>query len=189
MKDAALLSGKSAQTIRRLIKGSKIRYRKYKTPQGFTYLVEKTSLLDHFKMNEVEESELNEAELVEEFDPSMTDIEIDAAPVVEPVMTQPHPQPVQTPPVQTYEQARPEPATRPFAGQNSRLNENHSSNETDLSGFQNIMGQMVQQHRDDKKRLFELLETFQKRILTLEDQLKQLSPPPENKRWYQIFKK
>ena len=48
LQDAALLSGKSPQTIRRLIKGNNVRYRKYKTPQGFTYLVEKNALLNRF---------------------------------------------------------------------------------------------------------------------------------------------
>lgn len=44
INEAATLSGKSIQTIRRMIKQKKITVRKQKTPQGFNYLVDKDSL-------------------------------------------------------------------------------------------------------------------------------------------------
>ena len=160
LQDAALLSGKSPQTIRRLIKGNKVRYRKYKTPQGFTYLVEKTSLVKHFDINE--EDPMEEAELVEEFDPS-TETEAEDSPIVEQVKSRPK--------QNNYEQERPAAGNRAFNG----------ANPSDPQ-FQTIITQLVHQHRDDKKRLFELLEMFQKRILVLEDQLKQLEPPKQKKR-------
>lgn len=46
INDAAAMSGKSIQTIRRMIKKRRIEIKKQKTPQGFNYLVGKESLLD-----------------------------------------------------------------------------------------------------------------------------------------------
>lgn len=44
--DAASITGKSIQTIRRMIKQKKVQVKKQKTPQGFNYLVVKESLLE-----------------------------------------------------------------------------------------------------------------------------------------------
>lgn len=169
-----MLSDKSAQTIRRLIKGNKVRYRKYRTPQGFTYLVEKNSLMNHFEIEEGKERPQNdEPELVEEFVPEdELDTEDDEteqpAPVVE----------------QIYRQERPEPQTRPF---NMANGSSAPMDDQTAAGFQTVMTQIVQQHREDKKRLFELLEIFQKRILVLEDQIKQLEAPKSKKRWFELW--
>lgn len=177
LQDAALLSDKSAQTIRRLIKGNKVRYRKYRTPQGFTYLVEKNSLMNHFEIEEGKERPQNdEPELVEEFvpedeldtDDEEEEEEEEEAPVVE----------------QVYRQERPEPQTRPF---NTANGASAPADDQTAAGFQTVMTQLVQQHREDKKRLFELLEIFQKRILVLEDQIKQLEAPKSKKRWFGLW--
>jgi len=48
--EAADLSGKSIQTIRRAIKAKKIRVQRKKTPQGFNYLIEKKSLIDCYNL-------------------------------------------------------------------------------------------------------------------------------------------
>lgn len=50
--DAATLSGKSIQTIRRAIKAKKIRVKKQKTPQGFNYLIVKDTLLTCYQVRE-----------------------------------------------------------------------------------------------------------------------------------------
>lgn len=166
LQDAALISKKSPQTIRRLIKGNNVRYRKYKTPQGFTYLVEKNSLLNRFdeedEMNDVAprrnaamreaSSTIEESELVEEFDPASV-VEVGGMHSI--------------------------PQERPFAGAMGAAGNAQESS---------VVSQLIQQHREDKKRLFELLEIFQKRILTLEDQLKQLEAPKTQKRWWSFWK-
>lgn len=177
LQDAALISRKSPQTIRRLIKGNNVRYRKYKTPQGFTYLVEKNSLLNRFdeeeEMNDVEPVARNgvtprrnaamreaspaieESELVEEFDPASV-VEVDSGM---------HPLPQERP--------------TPLRGGHSFSGQGQESS---------VVTQLIQQHREDKKRLFELLEIFQKRILTLEDQIKQLDAPKAQKRWWSFWR-
>lgn len=174
LKDAAALTERSQQTIRRFIKGNKIKYRKYKTPQGFTYLVEKSSLLALFQG----EDALDEAELVEDFEPELDEQEGPTPMYEAPVVAAPevhfraqpqpqaHPQPVPPPPP-------PHNGNLPGAG----------------SGFQTIINELIRQHREDKNRLFELLETFQKRILILEDHIHQLEAPKGTpKRWYKFWK-
>lgn len=49
INDAAKLSDKSIQTIRRMIKQKKVQVRKQKTPQGFNYLVVKGSLMEYLE--------------------------------------------------------------------------------------------------------------------------------------------
>lgn len=173
LKDAALMIERSQQTVRRLIKGNCVKYRKYKTPQGFTYLVEKSSLLAHF--NEMDD--LNEAELVEEFDP------LPDEDMFEP---QGHA------PMSTSKAAA---ATAPFTptfvvSTTPPPPPPPSSTPLSANGFQTLVSELVRQHREDKNRLFELLETFQKRILILEEQLRQLEAPKTvSKRWYHFFRR
>lgn len=48
--EAASISGKSVQTIRRAIKARKIQVKRRKTPQGFNYLVTQDSLKNYYKL-------------------------------------------------------------------------------------------------------------------------------------------
>jgi hypothetical protein len=244
LKDAAMMADRSTQTIRRLVKANKIRYRKYKTPQGFTYLVEKSSLLAHF----TDEDEMDDAELVEDFEPPqraqapqpMSNGVHPTQPVQQPA---PHPMPQNTvypqadypqaetvyepvqpsqsmpsngthPPQMNHQphvqpQTQPQPAPQPqaqpvtpppAATMQSSLphNPNNPSHSPTHPGgdlpqnFQHIVNELIRQHRNDKNRLFELLETFQKRILTLEEHIKQLeAPKPEVKKkgWFSFLRK
>lgn len=210
LQDAALLADKSPQTIRRLLKGNKLKYRKYKTPQGFTYLVEKMSLLDHFGDNPDDEGldELADAELVEEFDPRIH--KIVEAEVMSGAVSGRRTMSGQGP-IRNYvpaggsmesgvraEDAREAPPSQQPAFRINQYREHaggvagevlppsgaNGTGTSDEGAFQNVMTQLIQQHRDDKKRLFELLEMFQKRILTLEDQIKQLEAPKKKRRWF-----
>ncbi len=52
--DAAAISGKSIQTIRRAIKAKKIKVRKQKTPQGFNYLIVKDTLISCYQVKEAD---------------------------------------------------------------------------------------------------------------------------------------
>lgn len=52
IQDAADLSNKSVQTIRRAIKAKKIKVRKQKTPQGFNYMVNMTTLCEAFSIKQ-----------------------------------------------------------------------------------------------------------------------------------------
>jgi len=47
INEAAELANKSVQTIRRMIKAKKVKYRRKKTPQGFNYLIDRKDLLEY----------------------------------------------------------------------------------------------------------------------------------------------
>lgn len=48
IQEAADLTQKSIQTIRRAIKSKKIKFRRDKTPQGFNYLIDKDSIFEFY---------------------------------------------------------------------------------------------------------------------------------------------
>ncbi len=50
IQEAAEISGKSIQTIRRAIKGKKVTSRKKKTPQGYNYAVDRDSLFKFYRI-------------------------------------------------------------------------------------------------------------------------------------------
>lgn len=72
--DAASLSGKSIQTIRRAIKAKKIKVKKQKTPQGFNYLIVKDTLLECYQIGE--RQELREIPIERHTDESITNLDI-----------------------------------------------------------------------------------------------------------------
>jgi len=52
IQEAADLSRKSVQTIRRAIKAKKIKFKRRKTPQGFNYWISRSSIVDVYKIKE-----------------------------------------------------------------------------------------------------------------------------------------
>jgi metal-dependent amidase/aminoacylase/carboxypeptidase family protein len=64
IQDAADLSNKSVQTIRRAIKANKLKHRRKQTPQGFNYVVNKVSLCELYGIK-IEEPEKEETVMKE----------------------------------------------------------------------------------------------------------------------------
>ncbi len=52
LQEAAKISGKSLQTIRRALKGKKLQAKKKRTPQGFNYLIVQESLVKFYKLSQ-----------------------------------------------------------------------------------------------------------------------------------------
>lgn len=50
IQDAAEISKKSIQTIRRAIKAKKLTFRKQRTPQGFNYVINKKTLAEFYRI-------------------------------------------------------------------------------------------------------------------------------------------
>lgn len=50
IQEAAEISGKSIQTIRRSLKTNKLQHKRKRTPQGFNYLINRDSLVNLFKL-------------------------------------------------------------------------------------------------------------------------------------------
>ncbi len=57
LQQAAKISGRSLQTIRRCVKSKKLKFKKDKTPQGFNYTVSEESLSELFNLNLTPKSE------------------------------------------------------------------------------------------------------------------------------------
>ena len=62
IKDASEISGKSIQTIRRMIKSKKIKFKKEKTPQGFNYLVDLEDMITYYNIDRSSTVGLNKQE-------------------------------------------------------------------------------------------------------------------------------
>ena len=50
IQEAAEISGKSIQTIRRALKANKLQCKRKKTPQGFNYIIRRESLVNYYKL-------------------------------------------------------------------------------------------------------------------------------------------
>jgi len=60
IQEAAEISGKSVQTIRRAIRSKKIKSRKKKTPQGYNYMIDKDSLISTYDLKKANEEVVSE---------------------------------------------------------------------------------------------------------------------------------
>lgn len=268
LQEAAFIARKSSQTIRRLIKTNKLNFRRRRTPQGFIYFVEKTSLMDYFDlMPRVLPDERSEIE--EEMDEeNVADVAIkeqgcNPAPTE---ATEGHrrPAPTHTNEAQTHASdpatvVKPaqsySPTTSPAEMKNDASGEsskksvfnakirpskseevnngskkadvynltnqdiltNQNREHADIQGentsnnvestslinqnqqesfmlgakqlekFAETISNLVNQHNEDKKNLYAVINNYQGRIKQLEDQVKMLNSPT-TKKWYQFWK-
>ncbi|MBI2463503.1 helix-turn-helix domain-containing protein [Candidatus Peregrinibacteria bacterium] len=56
INEASSLSGKSPQTIRRLLKQKKLKFRRKRTPQGFSYFIDRSSIADYFDLDSADQT-------------------------------------------------------------------------------------------------------------------------------------
>jgi len=145
IKEAADLSGKSIQTIRRLIKAKKVKFKKDRTPQGFNYLIDEHSFCELYNLNR-----------------SQTARTIEANPA-EPV------------PVEATTQE-----SAVVVKNNNAVVEYDTVNE-----FNCTIQKIVDQHGKEKENLFKLIETFQNKVISLENKLK--VETLSKKKWYKFW--
>lgn len=136
IKDAAKISNKSIQTIRRAIKSNKIDYKKQKTPQGFNYLIDRESFYNEYNIARADTT-----------------------------------QRIQSHQVAQVSQL----ATKQMEGFQTQLTE-----------FSETMKTLVEQHAKEKENLFKLIETFQNKVISLENKLK-LVEENMNRRWWRFW--
>lgn len=139
IQEAADLSKKSIQTIRRAVKSKKIKSRKKKTPQGYNYMVDKDSLVSTYDLKHI-------------FDEQMQERKKSAEKISE------------TP---------------------RKLAKQYLTHD-DLGIFKETVQNLIDQHEKDKENFFRLVQTFQDKMVALENQVKLLESP--RKKWYQIWK-
>ncbi len=175
--EAANLTNKSVQTIRRLIKTGKVKFKRKRTAQGFNYVVDKASLLQNLGV-------------------------INQVPTEEPASTPPPPenQPFdypENPTTQTgpeiyiLESSESESVTESVQESQRQeipvaaTSEVQSATQQDVS-YAVIIDKLLEQHKTDKDKLYQLVALFQKRVMDLEEQVKLLQAP--KRRWWRIWK-
>jgi len=156
--EAATEAGKSIQTIRRMIKQRKIQVKRQKTPQGFNYLIVKDSLTAAMNAaaSAVAASAANEAPIQEVPDEAAPAAMHDAQPDIHDV----------TATTQTIERDH-----RIIA---------------EFERFGSTINTLIEQNTRDKENFFQLIKTFQDRVITLENQIKLLEAPKSS--WWKFWK-
>ena len=145
IKEAADLSGKSIQTIRRLIKAKKVKFKKDRTPQGFNYLIDEQSFCDLYNLNRSQTA-------------------------------------------RTIEQPAPETTVTEAVSQESAVVVKNSSAVVEydtVNEFNCTIQKIVDQHGKEKENLFKLIETFQNKVISLENKLK--VETLSKKKWYKFW--
>lgn len=204
IQEAADLSQKSSQTIRRLIKNSKIKSKKQRTPQGFNYQVDKESLAKYFGIDLIEKKA--EAMLKDEgiFDMGVEpdtirggkkrakvieEVLIPEEGVEEPVVRVSRKKKVADEGITIEEtidvEAEPEILEGKVEGATSSSVSSGGVSSAAAEQFTAVLAQMLKQHKEDKDRLFALLEQFQKRTLVLEERIKKLESP--KRAWWKMW--
>ncbi|MBP9718193.1 helix-turn-helix domain-containing protein [Candidatus Gracilibacteria bacterium] len=137
--EAAQTTGKSIQTIRRMIKHKKIKVKRQKTPQGFNYMIAKDSLVDFFEKSK----------------PT---------------------------------QAVPELDTQETTRDHRSLNDEHIQQfRGEVDRFNTTIQHLIGQMDSDKNKFFDLIKTFQDRVIILENQIKLLESP-KHTWWERMWK-
>ena len=151
IKEAADLSGKSIQTIRRLIKAKKVKFKKDRTPQGFNYLIDEQNFCELYNLNRAQTARPSE----------------ESSHIAEEEIT--------TAEVATVENT-------PQAVQQNQI----AMVEYDtVNEFNCTIQKIVDQHGKEKENLFKLIETFQNKVISLENKLK--VETLSQKKWYKFW--
>lgn len=204
IQEASKFSGKSTQTIRRLLKNNKIKCRKQRTPQGFNYQLDRDSLAKYFGLNIEEIKETKKATKAEDvFELGVEPDTVRSKRKKKSVLNE---QPIPMEDLETFVKVgvvgkkgkvsadadvgitieETVDAAETIEGEiaEDKVSKKTSSSNETLQ-FAAILQQMMKQHEEDKDRLFALVEQFQKRTIILEERLKKLEAP--KKKWWKIF--
>jgi hypothetical protein len=183
IKDAADLSGKSIQTIRRMIKSKKVKYRKDRTPQGFNYLIDLNSLQDTCKISASTLQNFVQSEPEVQASTTTTETVQSEAKKVDTVDLD-----LRNRPASTVD-AEEEPMhsamqTALMESQPERAHQQIVSYEP-VKEFTDTMQKLIEQHGKEKENLFRLIETFQNKVISLENKIKVESNA--KKGWFNLW--
>jgi len=150
IKEAADLSGKSIQTIRRLIKAKKVKFKKDRTPQGFNYLIDEQSFCDLYNLQRSQTT-----------------------------------RPIEENTAKAEEITTAEVATVDNSPQAVQQNQVAMVEYDTVNEFNCTIQKIVDQHGKEKENLFKLIETFQNKVISLENKLK--VETLSQKKWYKFW--
>jgi hypothetical protein len=155
LNDASQISGKSIQTIRRMIKQKKVHVKKQKTPQGFNYLVIKESLAEY--MNSASQTLTSQdSQPGNQQEDSINQVPVQGV-------------------IQDY--------SRDHRAITQTIEDTFHK---ELGQFNSTLQKLIDQNEKDKSNFFQLIKTFQDRVVILENQIKQLEAPQAG--WWQFWK-
>ena len=160
IQDASKMTGKSIQTIRRLIKSKGVRSRKIKTPQGFNYALSRSDLIDFYKLDLEQEIEQTEA--------MVKDIQIAKENEAKTVLSGTQIS------IENHQAIVGLTKTIDILSQK-------------MDDYQMLTQKLVDQGEKDKENFFRLIKTFQDRIMLLETQVKGLEDKTSPK-WFEFWK-
>lgn len=184
LQEAAFISRKSAQTIRRLIKSNKIKYRKRKTPQGFNYYIEKESLLDFFDLTPrvLPEEPIEEQNFLDE---KQTENEVAQEDKSNSSVFNAKIAPVNKLNEQSIISRR---ATNneESALITDTMRNTISLQTKQLQKFADTINQLITQHHREKGQLYSIIQNYEAKVKMMENQLRMLSAP--KKKWYEFWK-
>jgi hypothetical protein len=168
IKDASDLSGKSVQTIRRMLKSKKLKYRKDRTPQGFNYLIDLSSLKESCNISQ---AEVDKADLTNQIAPTPLETKPQKVSAIDLDLRTPK------------AEIAPEEAQALVTPELDRSHQQIVSYEP-VKEFTDTIQQIVSQHGKEKENLFRLIETFQNKVISLENKLKVES---NSKSWFKFW--
>lgn len=164
IKAAARLSGKSIQTIRRMLKAKKVKFKKDKTPQGFNYLIDRESLIEYFKLEKGVEIKASQ-----QATSTVAEAQEAEAIVAEAI---------------SNEQAQVQQSATDMMVSPERDHQRIVQYEP-VKEFNDTIQKIVEQHGKEKENLFKLVESFQNKVISLENKLK--AEQVGKKKWYQLW--
>jgi hypothetical protein len=163
IKAAARLSGKSIQTIRRMLKAKKIKFKKDRTPQGFNYLIERDSLIEYFNLQVTDEKKTEPSTVAKAQAQEAEAVAADAI---------------------SKEQAQVQKDATQMVVAPERDHQRIVQYEP-VKEFNETIQKIIDQHGKEKENLFKLVESFQNKVISLENKLK--AENASAKKWYQLW--
>ncbi|KKQ71837.1 MAG: hypothetical protein UT33_C0012G0045 [Candidatus Peregrinibacteria bacterium GW2011_GWC2_39_14] len=175
LQEAASLSKKAEQTIRRAIKAKKIGVKRQKTPQGFVYLVDKA---DVTKLYNCEESNIKEKKTVSAS--QTTSRETSQSDSQENIGL--NSQNKKTTSQKTSKKSTSQKGTEVIEKSNTELSVDYTA----MMEFQKLLTGIVEQHQREREHSGRFMKELQDKVMFLEHQVMQLQAP--KKKWFQVWK-
>lgn len=186
--DAASISGKSIQTIRRAIKAKKIKVKKQKTPQGFNYLIIKDTLVECYQLGG--KSELREIPIERHADEPVIRLDIqETTGVIGSGMGDQVGD-------RMGDAMGSNVSSNSASGANAELEKMRelalterrieiARTEAAMKDLDGKIGSLVNTYSNEREQITQVLKDFKDRILVLENQIRLLQAP--KKKWYQLW--
>ncbi|MFA6550261.1 MAG: hypothetical protein WCT36_02810 [Candidatus Gracilibacteria bacterium] len=171
LQEAASLSKKAEQTIRRAIKAKKIGVKRQKTPQGFVYLVDKANVAKLYNCEEgnVKEKKAISASQATSRETSQINNDLNS-------------QNKKTTSQKSEKKSTSQKGTEVIEKSNTEI----SADYTTIMEFQKLLTNIVEQHQREREHSGRFMKELQDKVMFLEHQVMQLQAP--KKKWFQVWK-